>query len=126
MENDKNLNVSASRSPKKPRGIPFTPLTAKQAQKAAARARTIRKQVRAQMLDTLVENMDFGDEMLKAIRSGDAVRIDIIAKALTVVGLTHNQSEDAVQNVKVDSKSDSKVTQTVRFCLAPRPEKPKE
>lgn len=96
---------------KVPEGVPFTPMTAKQAQEASVRARNLRKQVRAQMLDTLVNGMDFGTEMLKAVKSGDSDKIEIIETALRIVGLTHNQSEDAVQRVdaKVDAKSNNKV-----------------
>ena len=117
---------SAPGSAKKGPGVPFTRMTAKQAQAASVRARNLRKQVRAQMLDTLVENMDFGQEMLKAIQEGDADRVDLIIKSLNLLGLTHNQSEEAVQKLSVDAKTDATVNQTVRFCLAPRPEKTPE
>lgn len=118
---DENGATDSAQTAKKAWGVPFTVMTAKKAQEASVRARNLRKQVRAQMLDTLVENYNFGEEMLKAIKKGDSNKIDIIQKALTIVGLTHNQSEDAVQNVKVDSRTDATVNQTVRFCLAPKP-----
>lgn len=123
---DENGAPGSAAKPKKVPGIPFTRLNAKQAQEASVRARNLRKQVRAEMLNTLVENLNFGEEMLKAIKKGDTEKADLIIKALTVVGLTHNQSEDAVQNVKVDAKTDANVVQTVRFCLAPKPEKTPE
>lgn len=119
---EENGASSSAGKPKKVPGIPFTRLNARQAQEASVRARNLRKQVRAQILETLVDNMNFGEEMLKAIKKGDTDKAELIIKALTLVGLTHNQSEDAVQKVSVDSKSDSKVTQTVRFTIAPRPE----
>lgn len=93
---------------KVPEGVPFTPMTAKQAQEASVRARNLRKQVRAQMLDTLVKGMDFGTEMLKAVKSGDSDKIEIIETALRIVGLTHNQSEEAVQKISVDATTDNK------------------
>lgn len=93
---------------KVPEGIPFTTMTAKQAQEASVRARNLRKQVRAQMLDTLVNGMDFGTEMLKAVKSGDSDKIEIIETALRIVGLTHNQSEEAVQKIAVDAKTENK------------------
>jgi len=101
---------------KVPEGVPFTPMTAKQAQEASVRARNLRKQVRAQMLDTLVNGMDFGAEMLKAVKSGDADKIEIIETALRIVGLTHNQSEEAVQRVdaKVDAKTNNKLEIVVK------------
>lgn len=122
MAKTENGASGGAEKPKKVPGIPFTRLNAKQAQEASVRARNLRKQVRAQILETLVDNMNFGEEMLKAIKKGDTEKAELIVKALTLVGLTHNQSEDAVQKVSVDSKSDSKVTQTVRFTIAPRPD----
>lgn len=122
MAKTENDASGSAPKPKKVPGIPFTRLNAKQAQEASVRARNLRKQVRAQILETLVENMNFGDEMLKAIKKGDTDKADLIIKALTLVGLTHNQSEDAIQKVSVDSKNESNVTQTVRFTIAPRPE----
>lgn len=74
----------------------FTRLTAKQAQEASVRARNLRKQVRAQMLETLVNELDFGQEMKKAILSNDVDRVNMLQTALRVIGLTHDQSEDAV------------------------------
>ena len=49
----------AASEPKKKRVLPqaFTPMNARQAQEASVRARNLRKQVRAQMLTTLVNNM---------------------------------------------------------------------
>lgn len=104
---------------KVPEGVPFTPMTAKQAQEASVRARNLRKQVRAQMLDTLVNGMDFGSEMLKAVKSGDSDKIEIIETALRIVGLTHNQSEEAVQKIAVDAKTenDTKLSGSIEFVL---------
>jgi hypothetical protein len=78
----------------------FTHLTAKQAQEASVRARNLRKQVRAQMLETLVNELDFGQEMKKAILSNDVDRVNMLQTALRVIGLTHDQSEDAVSKSK--------------------------
>lgn len=93
---------------KMPVGVPFTVMTAKQAQEASVRSRNLRKQIRAQMLDTLVNNLDFGQEMLKAVKKGDVDQINLLQTAMKIVGLTHDQSEDAIQ--KIDIKSDNKVT----------------
>ena len=76
----------------------FTPMTAKQAQEASVRARNLRKQVRAQMLEKLVTNLDFADELEKAIKSGDLDRINLLQTALKIIGLHHDQSEDAVKS----------------------------
>lgn len=123
---DENGAVDSAQKAKKVPGVPFTVLTAKKAQEASVRARNLRTQVRTQMLEKMVQNYDFTEEMLKALKKSDMDKLEMIQKALVIIGLTHNQSEDAVQNVKVDSKSEATVNQTVRFCLAPRPEKPKE
>ena len=99
--------------------IKFTPMNAKQASEAAARAKLIRKQVRAEILSKLVENLDFGNEMLKAVKSGDVKRIDLIEKAMSIVGITYNQSEDAVNKLQIDATTDNKVDMTskVQFVL---------
>lgn len=101
---------------KMPTGIPFTALTAKQAQEASVRSRNLRKQVRAQMLDTLVNNLDFGAELLKAIKKGDTDQINLLQTAMKIVGLTHDQSEDAVQ--KIDIKSDNKVDSKLEVTIS--------
>ena len=106
-----------------PEGVPFTTLTAKQAQKASVRARNMRTQMRTRMLEHLVANYDFPEELLKALKEGDGDRLELISRGLRLLGLTHDQSEDAVQKVSVDSRNDSTVHQTVRFVVAPRPEK---
>ena len=103
-----------------PLGQRFTPMTAKQAAEASARARNIRKQVRAQILDTLVNNLDFGAEMLKAIKKGDMDQVSLIEKAMTIIGITHNQSEEVVNKIQLDANVDAKTEttiKTVKFVL---------
>ena len=116
MCKDENGAQNSAKKPKKVPGIPFTAMNAKQAQEASVRARNLRKAVREQMLNTLVNGMDFGTEMLKAVKSGDSDKIEIIETALRIVGLTHNQSEDAVQRVdaKVDAKTNNKLEIVVK------------
>ena len=87
--------------------VKFTPMTSKQAQEAAVKARNIRKQVRAEMLNKVVQNYDFGDEMVKALKKGDLDKVTLLKEAMRLIGLQHDQSEEAVQ--KIDLKSDSKV-----------------
>lgn len=76
----------------------FTPMTAKQAQEASVRARNLRKQVRSQMLERLVNDLDFADELEKAIKSGDLDKMNLLQTALKIIGLHHDQSEDAVKS----------------------------
>ena len=85
---------------------PFTPLTAKQAQEASARARSLRKQFRAKLLDTAI-NEGLDKYFAKAIKNMDAEAIAVVEKAAKLVGLDFASSEEAVQ--KLDLKSDSKV-----------------
>ena len=77
---------------------PFNSVTAKQAAEASARSRQLRAKVRAEMLETLVKNMDFGKEMLKAIKSTDIDKIDVITRALQIVGLDYASSDDAARS----------------------------
>jgi len=76
----------------------FTPMTAKQAQEASVRARNLRKQVRSQMLEKLVNDLDFADELEKAIKTGDLDRMNLLQTAIKIIGLHHDQSEDAVKS----------------------------
>ena len=95
-----------------PKGLtPFTVMTAKQAQEASVRARNLRKQVRAEMLNKVVQNYDFGDEMVKALKKGDLDKVTLLKEAMRLIGLQHDQSEEAVQRVdaKVDQKTQGKV-----------------
>ena len=77
---------------------PFNSVTAKRAAEASARSRQLRAKVRAEMLETLVKNMDFGQEMLKAIKSTDIDKIDVITRALKIVGLDYASSDDAARS----------------------------
>lgn len=91
--------------------VKFTPMTSKQAQEAAVRARNIRKQVRAEMLNKVVQNYDFGEELTKALKKGDLDKVTLLKEAMRLIGLQHDQSEEAVQKmeVKTDAKVDSKL-----------------
>lgn len=86
---------------------PFDSVTAKAAQEASVRARMLRKQVRADMLNKVISNYDFGDEMVKALKKGDLDKVTLLKEAMRLIGLQHDQSEEAVQ--KIDIKSDNKV-----------------
>ena len=118
-KNDTNGAEESAKKRQMPIGRRFTPMTSKQAQEAAVRARAIRKQVRAEMLDTLVNNMNFGEELIKAMKKGDTKKIEVIQTALRIVGLTHDQSEDAVSKLQVDANVDTKadVAAKIEFVL---------
>lgn len=100
-------NVQKAKKNPVPKGLtPFTPLTAKQAQEASARARSLRKQFRAKLLETAI-NEGLDKYFAKAIKTMDADAIAVVEKAAKLVGLDFASSEEAVQ--KLDLKSDSKV-----------------
>lgn len=108
MCKDENGAADGAQKAKKVPGIPFTVLTAKKAQEASVRARNLRTQVRTQMLEKMVQNYDFTEEMLKALKKSDMDKLDMIQKAMVIIGITHNQSEDAVQKISVDATTDNK------------------
>lgn len=85
---------------KKPNTRPqaFTPMNARQAQEASVRSRNLRKQVRAQILHTIVTELDLGQELKKAILSGDPDRVNLLQTAFKMIGLHQDQSEDAVKS----------------------------
>ena len=111
MCKDEDSVADGVQKPKKnpvPKGLtPFTVMNAKQAQEASVRARNLRKQVRADMLNKVVSNYDFGEELTKALKKGDLDKVTLLKEAMRLIGLQHDQSEEAVQ--KIDIKSDNKV-----------------
>lgn len=115
MCKDDDSVVDGVQKPKKnpvPKGLtPFTVLNAKQAQEASVRARNLRKQVRADMLNKVVQNYDFGEELTKALKKGDLDKVTLLKEAMRLIGLQHDQSEEAVtkMEVKTDAKVDSKL-----------------
>lgn len=122
-KNDTNGEAASEPKKKNTRPQAFTPMNARQAQEASVRARNLRKQVRAQMLTTLVNNMDFANEMLKAVKQCDTKKIEVIQTALKIVGLTHDQSEEVVNKIQLDANVDAKsdVAAKIEFVL-PKPE----
>ena len=111
MCKDEDSVADGVQKPKKnpvPKGLtPFTVMNAKQAQEASVRARNLRKQVRAEMLNKVVSNYDFGEELTKALKKGDLDKVTLLKEAMRLIGLQHDQSEEAVQ--KIDINSDNKV-----------------
>lgn len=106
--------------PKKVIGRPITKETAKQYQLSAARAKKLRKEARARMLSALTESMDLGKELLKAMKGQDEKYLAMIEKATRLVGLQHDQSEDAIaQKISVNAKTDvkAKVDNTLHFII---------
>ena len=95
---------------KKVIGRPITKENAKQYQLSAARAKRLRKEARARMLSALTESMDLGEELLKAMKGQDEKYLGMIEKATRLVGLQHDQSEDAIaQKISLNARTDANV-----------------
>lgn len=91
-------------------GRPFTKENAKAMQLSAAKAKAMRKEARAKMLAALTNDLDLGKELLKAMKCKDEKYLGMIEKATRLVGLQHDQSEDAIaQKISLNAKTDANV-----------------
>ena len=109
---------SAGEPQKKPRGRPITKENAKQFALSAAKAKKMRKEARLKMLNAMCTKLDLGEQLVDAINKNDLTKMNIVEKALVIVGLTHNQSSEAVaQKLNVEAKTDSKVTGNVNITV---------
>lgn len=118
-KNDNNGEATGEEKKKNTRPQAFTPLNARQAQEASVRARNLRKQVRAQLLNAAIADAKIGDLFIKALKTKDQDLLKLVETGLKIVGLTHDQSEDAVNKLQIDATTDSKVDMTskVQFVL---------
>lgn len=112
-------SVEKSLKPKrKSNGRLFTKENAKAMQLSAARAKAMRKEARAKMLQAMCTSLDLGKELVDAIRKNDLTKITIVDKALHIVGLQHDQSPDAqAQRISLDAKTDNKVSGDVNITV---------
>ena len=109
---------SATKPPRKSPGRPFTKDNAKQMAISAAKAKAMRKEARAKMLQAMCTSLDLGEELVDAIRKNDLTKITIVDKALHIVGLQHDQSPDAVaQKISLNAKTDNKVSGNVNITV---------
>lgn len=89
---------------------PFDKCNATDFAKMAADAKKRRAYERRKMLETVSTKCDLGAELLKAIKTNDKDKMDIIEKAYKILGVTHDQSEEAaVQRMQI--KADTNVNQ---------------
>ena len=112
-------SVEKSLKPKrKSNGRPFTKENAKAMQLSAAKAKAMRKEARAKMLQAMCTSLDRGKELVDAIKKNDLTKITIVDKALHIVGLQHDQSPDAqAQKISLDAKTDNKVSGNVNITV---------
>lgn len=109
---------SATKPQRKSPGRPFTKENAKQMAISAAKAKKIRKDARNRMLATLTTELDLGEELVKAWKQCDEKQMNLIEKALRIVGLHHDQSPDAqAQKIALDAKANVKKDSTVKLII---------
>lgn len=111
MCKDDSVNAGVQKSPKRPvpkQLTPFTPMNARQAQEASVKARNLRKQVRAEMLNTVVHNYNFGEELSKALKKGDLDKVTLLKEAMALIGLKYEQSDEFVNRMHIDATTDNK------------------
>lgn len=109
--NDNEDLEQKEEQPKKKRvfGRPFTKENAAEMGARGRNTRKLRKEARDKMFLTLVQKLDLGEELIKAIQRGDETLISVLDKAVKMVGLHYDQSEDAATNIKAEVKSDVKM-----------------
>lgn len=108
-----DLAAPGSKDVSKVKTYRITKENARQFALSAAAAKRRRKQARSEMLAKLTTELDLGDELVKAWKESDESKMALIEKALRIVGLHHDQSDEArVQNLNVNAntKSDVKAT----------------
>lgn len=109
---------SAIKPRRKSPGRPFTKDNAKQMAISAAKAKAMRKEARAKMLQAMCTSLDLGRELVDAIKNNDLTKITIVDKALHIVGLQHDQSPDAqAQRISLDAKTDNRVSGNVNITV---------
>lgn len=85
---------------------PFTTVSAKAAVEACNRAKALRKQMRAQILEDAI-NGGIGKLLLKAIQSGDLDQMTICEKAMKLVGLDYASSDENKHSFAVKASTAS-------------------
>lgn len=111
---------------KMPLGQRITKENAKEFSIRGNQIKKLRKQARAKILQAMVTQLDLGDEMVKSIKAHDIDQVTLLEKAIRIVGLHHDQSEDSIQQIKLDAnanvKKDTKVHLVIEDMMAPEPE----
>lgn len=101
---------SANKPRRRGPGRRITKENAKEMAISAAKAKAMRKEARAKMLAALTNDLDLGKELLKAMKCKDEKYLGMIEKATRLVGLQHDQSEDAIaQKISLNARTDANV-----------------
>jgi len=110
----------AEEQPKRVIGRPFTKANARQMQLSSTAAKKRRKETRLKMLDALTTKLDLGQELVNAFHEHDADQMALIEKALRIVGLHYDQTDEArAQRLDVNAKTENKhdVAGKIEFVL---------
>jgi hypothetical protein len=122
-ETEENISAPADageHAPKKVIGRPITKETARAYQISSTQAKRRRREARAAMLGALTSKLQLGDELVNAILTNDDTKMNILEKALRLVGLDYQASEEyRTQNLKIDAKTENKhdVAGKIEFVL---------
>lgn len=111
---------ASEHAPKKVIGRPITKETARAYQISSTQAKRRRREARAAMLGALTSKLQLGDELVNAILTNDDTKMNILEKALRLVGLDYQASEEyRTQNLKIDAKTENKhdVAGKIEFVL---------
>lgn len=101
---------SANKPRRRGPGRRITKENAKEMAISAAKAKAMRKEARAKMLAALTNDLDLGKELLKAMKDQNEKYLGMIEKATRLVGLQHDQSEDAIaQKISLNARTDANV-----------------
>ena len=122
VEGIEDVESPASAAPsasKKVIGRPITKENCRQYQLSAAKAKKLRREARLKLLNGLVaEDIDMVAELKQAIKTNDETKIAILEKAIKLVGLSFDQSDEGrEQRFNVNAKSDSKVSGSVNITV---------
>lgn len=116
MNEEINEQPKEEEKPKRPpRKGSFTKENAAMMARRAQVSRRNRKQYRDAMFRTLVEKLDLGEELVKAIQRGDETLVTVLEKAVKMVGLHFDQSDEYKQNISV--KADNNVKGTLEVTV---------
>ena len=87
-------------------------------QLSAAAAKKRRKAARMRMLTALTDELDLGQELLRAMREKDEMYLGMIMTATKLVGLQHEQSSEAIaQKLEVKADANVKKDSTVKLVI---------
>ena len=101
-------------------GRPFTKETSAAAQINATRAKRMRKLARARMLQAMCNDLDVAKEIVEAVKSHDEGRIRCLERAISIVGLHHDQSCEAMAQrfeVKSSNETTLKSDGSIKFVI---------